>query len=90
LRILSPVVGYFGAINDLTLRRKKGQPCWVRKCRGHKYKVGRNLDTCTEGQKKGRFGLFLPDPYIARGDFAGAKTSVKFAKQTLSCLEWQT
>src|SRR5260370_40154187 len=52
LRILSPVVGYFGAINDLTLRGEKGQACWVRTCRGHKYKVGRNLEHRKDRHKK--------------------------------------
>jgi len=57
--MLSPRFGPLGAslTTDLTLWQKKG-PASPRQnvsisVRGHKYKDGRYLETCTQGQKKG-------------------------------------
>jgi hypothetical protein len=59
LRMLSPKFGPLGAslTTDLTLWRRKGPASPLQNVSisvpGHKYKDGRYLETCTEGQKKG-------------------------------------
>jgi hypothetical protein len=55
---LSPKSGPLGSsLNDLTLRQRKGPAPPLQNVsisvRGHKYKDGRYLETCTQGQKKG-------------------------------------